>query len=108
MTPGRKFSTTISASRTRRWMMAMASGFCRSRVRLRLLPFTDIQMGAILRSDHSRERAMLRVSSPSGCSILTTSAPWRASWNEAKGPARTRVKSRMRMLEKAWFIGRVP
>ena len=41
-------------------MTAAASGFCRSRVRLRLLPFTDIQMGAILRSDHSRERAMLR------------------------------------------------
>jgi hypothetical protein len=53
ITPGRKFSHTTSAVVTSRLTISTASGFRRSSVMLRLLPFTARKPGGILRSAHS-------------------------------------------------------
>src|SRR3981189_949828 len=54
MTPGRKFSITTFAHAASCWTILIASGFCRSSVRLRLLPLIACQPGARPRSAHSR------------------------------------------------------
>jgi hypothetical protein len=79
MTPPRKFSHTTSAPTTSRLTISTASGFRRSSVMLRLLPFTARKDGAILRSAHFLSASCPRVSSPSCDSIFTTSAPRSAS-----------------------------
>src|SRR5216683_107005 len=56
ITPGRKFSITTSALAASCLTMVIASGFCRSSVRLRLLPLIACQPGARPRSAHSRLR----------------------------------------------------
>ncbi len=54
MTPPRKFSHTTSAVAASFLTIVTASGFRRSRVMLRLLPFTARKDGAIFRSAHVR------------------------------------------------------
>src|SRR5947209_4541122 len=88
-TSGRKFSTTISASATSRRNTAMPRGSFRLSVIPRLLRCK------FWKSEPCRGPPS--GSTPSGISILTTSAPQSASWRTAVGPARTRVKSRTRM-----------
>ena len=61
-------------------MMSTAAGFCRSNVRLRLLPLIAIHDGAMPRAAHSRDSGVRRASSPSRRSTLITSAPSKASW----------------------------
>ena len=61
-------------------MISIAAGFCRSSVRLRLLPLIASQDGAMPRSAHSRDSGVRRMSSPSRRSTLITSAPSSASW----------------------------
>jgi hypothetical protein len=79
ITPGRKFSITTSARATNRETISIAAGFCRSSVRLRLLPLIASHDGAMPRSAHSRESGVRRMSSPSRRSTLMTSAPSNAS-----------------------------
>lgn len=70
---------TMSTCAASFFTIAIASGFCRSSVRLRLLPLTARNAGASPRSAHSRESGVRRMSSPSRRSTLMTSAPNNAS-----------------------------
>ncbi len=63
---------------------------------LRLFELTAMKAGAILSAARLRSIVVVRVSSPPGGSILTTSAPSSANWNVPNGPARKCVKSRIR------------
>src|ERR1700760_4922952 len=92
-TPGRKFSTTMSARSTRARNSARSAGAFRSNATERLLRF-QIMNGAL---SPLTKGGMPRALSPApGCSILTTSAPWSASIIAQYGPDRCEVRSSTR------------
>src|SRR6266446_3217516 len=103
MTPGPRFSATISASRISRRAISLPSSVRRLTTVLRLLLFSSrkkklSRLG--LSAFHSR-----RARSPwGGRSILITSAPSHASIWVQEGPAWSCVKSITRMPSRAWLI----
>src|SRR5262245_49377862 len=93
--PGWKFSTTTSASLTRRFMSSAPSAWRRSSVADFLLRHSCSQGSE---SPLSVRVPNLRSASPTfGSSSLMTSAPNSASWVAQKGPARKLDASMMRM-----------
>src|SRR5579864_6538751 len=102
MTPGRKFSTTMSAVLTRRLTISTAFGCFRSRTRL-FLPALSWP-NEVLAPFRNGRRARI-MSPPSGVSILITSAPISAISRVQCGPAIVVVKSRTRTPSRAFGIG---
>src|SRR4051794_9589176 len=92
--PGRKFATTTSARSQRARADSRSSSRRRSSTSERLLRFAALKYVAPpLASNGGPQR---RVSSPSGDSIFTTSAPRSPSVWPTSGPASTREKSATR------------
>src|SRR5437667_4991177 len=100
MTPGRKFSTTTSAVATSRRATSTPRGDFKSRTMLFLPAFNCPKL--VLAPCRSGGR--VRIMSPSGASILTTSAPRSASIRPQCGPAIVVVKSSTRRPAKALVI----
>src|SRR6266542_5917585 len=96
MVPGRRFSTTTSAPRTRARKTALPAADLRSRASERLLRLRRTKLED---SPLSRKGAVCRTSSPpeAGFSTLTTSAPRSASCIVQKGPAMKLPTSTTRM-----------
>src|SRR4029450_8728766 len=93
MVPGRKFSSRTSLFFASLRRTSRPSGAFRFRVMLFLLRFTDMKYV----DSPPTNGGQLRVSSPlPGSSTLMTSAPMSPSILAQKGPARTRVRSRIR------------
>src|SRR6266576_3865631 len=92
MTPGRKFSTTISAEATSRRTASTASGD----LRLSAMLFLPALSWPKLVLARLRNGGRVRIMSPSGASILITSAPRSASIRPQWGPAIVVVKSSTR------------
>ena len=91
MTPGRKFSATMSAVSAMRRNTALPSSERRSRAMLRLFRFSARKPPAM---SWVRREPMRRVSSPvPGRSTLMTSAPMSASSMVHMGPAMICVRS---------------
>src|SRR5215212_10973001 len=102
MTPGRKFSTTTSAVATSRRAAATASSRFKSSTTL-FLPVLSWPKEVLA---PLRKGGRDRIMSPSGDSILITSAPRSASSRVQCGPAIVVVKSTTRMPARASvFIG---
>src|SRR5271170_894899 len=101
MTPGRKFSTTTSAVATSRRAASHPPGDFRSSTMLFLPAFNWPKL--VLAP--SRNGGRVRIMSPSGASILITSAPRSASIRPQCGPAIVVVKSATRRPAKALVIG---
>src|SRR6267142_5766027 len=103
MTPGPRFSATISASRIKRRAISLPSSVRRLMTVLRLLLLSSRKKKLSrfgLSAFHSR-----RARSPcGGRSILITSAPSQASIWVQDGPAWSWVKSMTRMPSSAWLI----
>ncbi len=100
MTPGRKFSTTTSAVATSRRAASTPRGDLRSSTTLFLPAFNWPKL--VLAP--SRNGGRVRIMSPSGASILITSAPRSASIRPQCGPAIVVVKSSTRSPSNALFI----
>src|SRR5258705_524735 len=103
MTPGPRFSATISASRIKRRAISFPSSLRRLTTVLRLLLLSSRKKKLSrfgLSAFHSR-----RARSPwGGRSILITSAPSQASIWVQDGPAWSCVKSMTRIPSRAWLI----
>src|SRR4051812_34624977 len=100
MTPGPKFSTTMSARSTSLRKISLPSSDFMLRVRLRLLQLSIVKYSE---STSGRSRSWVRVTSPRpGCSILMTSAPIHARSCVQTGPACTCVMSTTRTPSRAF------
>src|SRR5271165_2141401 len=104
MTPGRKFSTTISAVATSRRTASTACGVFKSSTMLFLpaLSCPKLVLAPL------RNGGRVRIMSPSGASILITSAPKSANNLVPCGPAIVVVKSSTRTRSKAPVIMNSP
>src|SRR5215471_11484193 len=104
MTPGRKFSTTMSVVATRRRTASTAAGDLRSSATLFLpaLSWPKLVLAP------SRSGGRVRIMSPAGDSILITSAPRSARRRVQCGPAIVVVKSSTRRPPKALVIRSLP
>src|SRR5580704_4075411 len=91
---GRIECTKTSAPSISRHNASAAAGFLRSSTSERLLRLSPMNSAAML---GERAGPVWRGASPSGASILMTSAPMSPSICVARGPATTEVRSRMRM-----------
>src|SRR3954453_16747154 len=100
MTPGRKFSTTTSAVTTRRRTASTAGGVLRSRT---MLFFPALSCPKLVLAP-LRSGGRVRIMSPSGASILITSAPRSANSRVQCGPAIVVVKSSTRTRSSAPVI----
>src|SRR4051794_24500159 len=89
--PGRKFATTTSARSQRARADSRSSSRRRSSTSERLLRFAALKYVAPPRASNGGPQR--RVSSPSGDSIFTTSAPRSPRVWPTRGPASTREKS---------------
>src|SRR3954449_1535190 len=100
ITPGPKFSTTMSERSTSLRKISFPSSDFMLRVSDRLLQFSIVKYSE---STSGRSRSWLRVTSPRpGCSILMTSAPIHARSCVQTGPACTCVMSRTRTPSRAF------
>src|SRR6516162_1891492 len=104
MTPGLKFSTTTSAVATSRRTASTAAGDLRSRATLFLpaLSWPKLVLAPL------RIGGRVRIMSPSGASILITSAARSANMRVQCGPAIVVVKSSTRRPDNAPFIAYSP
>src|SRR5580704_430870 len=91
---GRIECTKTSALAISRHNASAAAGFLRSSTSERLLRLSPMNSAAML---GERAGPVWRGASPSGASILMTSAPMSPSICVASGPATTEVRSRMRV-----------
>ncbi|CAB5055947.1 unannotated protein [freshwater metagenome] len=99
-TPGRKFSTSTSASSMRCKNSSRSVSSFRFNAMVRLLRFTN-RHHKPSPSTRSRHPMLRKLSPPSGRSILMTSAPKSARYRAQFGPARTVDRSRTRKPAKA-------